>query len=59
MLGGANVARLKNEIIRKKLKFRILRILISDSVGIRTRGLLLRRQLLYPAELRNQPFSDF
>ena len=26
-----------------------------DSVGIRTRGLLLRRQLLYPAELRNQP----
>ena len=27
MLGGANVAHLKNEIIRKKLKFRILRIL--------------------------------
>ncbi|GEM_PF-2259599 len=24
-----------------------------DSVGIRTQGLLLRRQLLYPAELRN------
>ena len=27
MLGGANVARLKNEIIRKKLKFSILWIL--------------------------------
>ena len=28
-----------------------------DSVGIRTRDLLLRRQLLYPAELRNRPFA--
>ncbi len=26
----------------------------SDSGAIRTRDLLLRRQLLYPAELRNQ-----
>ena len=25
----------------------------GDSVGTRTQGLLLRRQLLYPAELRN------
>ena len=30
-----------------------LRIDSGDSVGIRTQGLLLRRQLLYPAELRN------
>ena len=27
-----------------------------DSVGTRTQGLLLRRQLLYPAELRNRVF---
>ena len=29
-----------------------------DSVGARTQDLLLRRQLLYPAELPNQPCSD-
>ena len=28
-----------------------------DSVGTRTRNLLLRRQLLYPVELRNQPIA--
>ena len=28
-----------------------------DSGGTRTLGLLLRRQLLYPAELPNQPFA--
>ena len=27
-----------------------------DSVGARTRDLLLRRQLLYPTELPNRPF---
>lgn len=30
-------------------------IVNCDSDGTRTRNLLLRRQLLYPAELRNQP----
>ena len=43
--------------IRKILNASFLWILRSDSVGIRTRGLLLRRQLLYPAELRNRPYD--
>ena len=30
--------------------------LTCDSVGARTQDLLLRRQLLYPAELPNQPY---
>ena len=30
----------------------------GDSVGTRTQGLLLRRQLLYPAELRNRPCAS-
>ena len=54
MLGGANVARLKNEIIRKKLKFRILRILTSDPVGIQTQDLQNRNLTLYSAKLRDQ-----
>ena len=33
-----------------------LPITLCDSVGARTQDLLLRRQLLYPAELPNHPF---
>ena len=46
---GANV---KNKIAQA-LIFNYLGNLPCDSVGIRTQDLLLRRQLLYPAELRN------
>ena len=32
-------------------------IFLGDPVGIRTRDLLLRRQLLYPAELPDRPLK--
>ena len=42
-----------NRKIRKKLKFRILRILISDPVGIQTQDLQNRNLTLYSAKLRD------
>ena len=44
LFGGVNVVHCVNRKIRKKLKFRILRILISDPVGIQTQD--LQNQLL-------------
>ena len=32
-------------------------LFLCDSVATRTQDLLLRRQLLYPAELRNRPYA--
>ena len=51
---GANVVHCVNRKIRKKLKFRILRILISDPVGIQTQDLQNRNLTLYSAKLRDQ-----
>jgi len=45
-LSGANAVHYVNRKIRKKLIFRILRILKSDPVGIQTQDLQNRNQML-------------
>ena len=51
--------RQKKESLAVTLMGESVETLEGDSVGTRTQGLLLRRQLLYPAELRNRPFWSF
>ena len=52
-LSGANVVHYVNRKIRKKLIYRILRILRSDPVGIQTQDLQNRNLTLYSAKLRD------
>ena len=52
-LSGANVVHYVNGKIRKKLIYRILRILRSDPVGIQTQDLQNRNLTLYSAKLRD------
>ena len=50
---GANAVHYVNRKIRKKLIFRILRILRSAPVGIQTQDLQNRNLTLYSAKLRD------
>ena len=43
----------------KKEKVSVLKPSLGDSAATRTQNLLLRRQLLYPVELRNHSNSCF
>ena len=52
-LSGANAVHYVNRKIRKKLIYRILRILRSDPVGIQTQDLQNRNLTLYSAKLRD------
>ena len=57
-LCGANVMQFYRCKNPQATEHQFLADLLGDSVGARTQDLLLRRQLLYPAELPNHPLLN-